>query len=174
LDANRIFVNARVQPAAGSSAAPHPHPQKARVLVAEDNAVNQKVALVQLEQLGYSAEAVPNGFAVLEALDRAPYGIILMDCQMPEMDGYETTRRIRRRGGDFRQPYIIAMTAHAMSGDSEKCLAAGMNDYISKPVQLDLFAAALARGLSKKVETTPLNKRHEAETDGAEDKGTSM
>jgi two-component system sensor histidine kinase/response regulator len=146
-----------LQPAAGSSAAPRPQPQKARVLIAEDNPINQKVALVQLEELGYHAEAVPNGLAVLEALDRTPYDIILMDCQMPEMDGYETARRIRTRSGNFRQPYIIAMTAHAMSGDSEKCLAAGMNDYISKPVQLDAFAAALARGLSKKVETTPLN-----------------
>ncbi len=146
-----------LQPAAGSSAAPRPQPQKARVLIAEDNPINQKVALVQLEELGYHAEVVPNGLAVLEALDRISYDIILMDCQMPEMDGYETARRIRTRSGNFRQPYIIAMTAHAMSGDSEKCLAAGMNDYISKPVQLDVFAAALARGLSKKVETTPLN-----------------
>jgi CheY-like chemotaxis protein len=149
--------SATLQPAAGSSAAPRPRPQKARVLIAEDNPINQKVALVQLEQLGYDAEAVPNGHAVLEALDRTPYDIILMDCQMAEMDGYETTRRIRTRRGNFRQPYIIAMTAHAMSGDSEKCLAAGMNDYLSKPVQLDALAAALARGLSKKVETAPLN-----------------
>jgi two-component system sensor histidine kinase/response regulator len=148
---------ATLQPAAGSSAAPRPQPQKARVLIAEDNPINQKVALVQLEELGYHAEVVPNGLAVLEALDRISYDIILMDCQMPEMDGYETARRIRTRSGKFRQPYIIAMTAHAMSGDSEKCLEAGMNDYISKPIQLDAFAAALARGLSKKVETTPLN-----------------
>src|SRR6266403_1965438 len=148
---------ATLQPAAGSSAAPRPQPQKARVLIAEDNPINQKVALVQLEELGYHAEVVPNGLAVLEALDRISYDIILMDCQMPEMDGYETARRIRTRSGNFRQPYIIAMTAHAMSGDSEKCLEAGMNDYISKPIQLDAFAAALARGLSKKVETTPLN-----------------
>src|SRR3981081_3922923 len=152
--------SAALQPGAKSSAAPRPQLQKARVLIAEDNAVNQQVALVQLEQLGYRAEAVPNGLAVLEALNRTPYDIILMDCQMPEMDGYETTRRIRTRTENFRQPYIIAMTAHAMSGDSEKCLAAGMNDYISKPVQLDAFAAALARGLSKKVETTPLNRGH--------------
>jgi two-component system, sensor histidine kinase and response regulator len=152
---NALFESpAAPQPAAGSSAAPRPQLQKVRVLIAEDNPINQKVALVQLEQLGYRAEAVPNGLAVLEALDRTPYDIILMDCQMPEMDGYETTRRIRTRGGNFRQPYIIAMTAHAMAGDSEKCLAAGMNDYLSKPVQLDVFAAALARGLSKKVETT--------------------
>jgi len=152
--------SAGLQPGARSSAAPRPQLQKARVLIAEDNTVNRQVALVQLEQLGYRAEAVPNGLAVLEALNRTPYDIILMDCQMPEMDGYETTRRIRMRTENFRQPYIIAMTAHAMSGDTEKCLAAGMNDYISKPVQLDAFAAALARGLSKKVETTPLNRRH--------------
>jgi CheY-like chemotaxis protein len=162
------------QSAAGSSAAPRPQLQKARVLIAEDNAVNQKVALLQLEQLGYAAEAVSNGLAVLEALDRTLYDIILMDCQMPEMDGYETTRRIRTRGGNFRQPYIIAMTAYAMSGDSEKCLAAGMNDYISKPVQLDAFAAALARGLSKKAETTPLNQRHLTEVDRAEDKDENI
>jgi two-component system, sensor histidine kinase and response regulator len=133
--------------AAGSPATHGAQLQKFRVLVAEDNPVNQKVAVLQLRQLGYDAEAVTNGFAILEALDRTQYDIILMDCQMPELDGYETTRRIRARGDDFRQPYIIAMTAHAMSGDSEKCLAAGMNDYIAKPVQLDVLAAALARGL---------------------------
>jgi CheY-like chemotaxis protein len=174
LDGNRIFVNARVQSAAGSSTAPRPRLQKARVLIAEDNAVNQKVALLQLEQLGYAAEAVSNGLAVLEALDRTPYDIILMDCQMPEMDGYETTRRIRTRSGNFRQPYIIAMTAYAMSGDREKCLAAGMNDYISKPVQLDAFAAVLARGLSKKTEPTPLNQRQVSAADRAEEKDENL
>jgi two-component system, sensor histidine kinase and response regulator len=131
----------------GSPAMLRPQQQKFRVLVAEDNPVNQKVAVLQLRQLGYDAEAVSSGFAILEELDRAQYDIILMDCQMPELDGYETTRRIRARGGGYRQPYIIAMTAHAMSGDSEKCLAAGMNDYVAKPVQLDALASALARGL---------------------------
>jgi two-component system CheB/CheR fusion protein len=174
LDGNRIFVNARVASAAGSSTAPRPQLQKARVLIAEDNAVNQKVALLQLEQLGYAAEAVSNGLAVLEALDRTPYDIILMDCQMPEMDGYETTRHIRTRSGNFRQPYIIAMTAYAMSGDREKCLAAGMNDYISKPVQLDAFAAVLARGLSRKTETTPLNQRQVSAADRAEEKDENL
>jgi two-component system, sensor histidine kinase and response regulator len=133
--------------ATGSPATHGPPQQKFRVLVAEDNPVNQKVALLQLRQLGYDAEGVSSGVAILETLDRAQYDIILMDCQMPELDGYETTRRIRARGGAFRQPYIIAMTAHAMSGDSEKCLAAGMNDYVAKPVQLDALASALARGL---------------------------
>jgi PAS domain S-box-containing protein len=123
-----------------------PGRQKARVLVAEDNPVNQMVALGQLKQLGYMAEIACNGRAVLDALERTHYDIILMDCQMPEIDGYEATRRIRTRNDGFPQPYIIAMTAHAMTGDSEKCLEAGMNDHVSKPVVLQKLAAALARG----------------------------
>ena len=115
------------------------------MLIAEDNAVNRQVALGQLKHLGYNADSVPNGLAVLEALDRTGYDIILMDCQMPVMDGYEATRRIRARKSDFPIPYIIAVTAHAMQGESEKCLAAGMNDYISKPIVFETLAAALGR-----------------------------
>ncbi len=124
----------------------------ARILLAEDNPVNQLVAIGQLKKLGYSADAVTNGLGVIAALRRTPYDIILMDCQMPEMDGYETTRRIRSTRTDSTRPYIIAMTAHAMHGDSEKCLAAGMNAYISKPVQLTALAATLARACPATVE----------------------
>jgi PAS domain S-box-containing protein len=123
-----------------------PQRQKVRVLIAEDNPVNQLVALGQLKRLGYTADTASNGWMALEALDNAQYHIVLMDCQMPEIDGYEATRRLRARHGGFPQPYIIAMTAHAMTGDREKCLAAGMNEYISKPVILETLAAALSRG----------------------------
>jgi TMAO reductase system sensor TorS len=112
-----------------------------RVLIAEDNAVNRLVATAQLKKLGYAADSVTNGLEVLEALSRIPYDIILMDCQMPELDGYETTRQVRQRGG--HQPYIIALTASAMQGDRELCLAAGMDDYITKPVRTAALKAAL-------------------------------
>jgi CheY-like chemotaxis protein/HPt (histidine-containing phosphotransfer) domain-containing protein len=138
------------------------------VLIAEDNTVNQRVTFGQLKKLGYSADIVPDGLAVLKALDRLHYDMVLMDCQMPEMDGYEATRRIRARMGDFPQPHIIAMTAHAMQGDREKCLAAGMDDYISKPVQLNALAAALARGLSPDAKMVPLKKEDDFANDPVE------
>jgi PAS domain S-box-containing protein len=147
--------------------APSLRPQ-IRVLIAEDNTVNQMVTFGQLKKLGYSADVVPDGLAVLKALDCLHYDIVLMDCQMPGMDGYEATRRIRSRNGDFPQPHIIAMTAHAMQGDREKCLAAGMDDYISKPVQLKALAAALSRGLSPATKTDPLKKEVNFANDSVE------
>jgi len=114
-----------------------------RVLVAEDIVVNQRLIQLQLKKLGYSADFVCNGLETLEALERTSYDIILMDCQMPEMDGYEATQKIRTHRR-FDHIWIIAMTAHAMDGDRDKCLAAGMNDYLAKPVRLNNLQSALA------------------------------
>jgi PAS domain S-box-containing protein len=119
------------------------------VLLAEDNAVNQKVALRFLERMGYKADAVGNGLEAVNAFQTRNYDLVLMDLQMPEMDGLEASRKIRRTLPADRQPKIIALTANAMQGDREICLDAGMDDYISKPVKLHEIVAAIRRQFSK-------------------------
>lgn len=122
-------------------------PKKARdlrILLAEDNMVNSRMATLMIKKLGYEVDSVANGREVLEALERQPYDLILMDVQMPEMDGLEATREIRRRWPS-NGPRIVAFTAYAIQGDREKCLEAGMDDYLSKPINLEDLRAALER-----------------------------
>jgi two-component system, sensor histidine kinase and response regulator len=127
-----------------------PQPGKPRILLAEDNQINQLIAVGLLLKLGYETDIVTNGLGVLEALKINPYDIIFMDCQMPEMDGYEAARTIRAQeqsvdhaSGWSLPIYIIAITANAMEGDREKCLASGMDNYLSKPIRLPELQAAL-------------------------------
>jgi two-component system sensor histidine kinase/response regulator len=129
-----------------------PEFKKARILLAEDNFINQKVALAQLRRLRYRADSAANGREVLEALQRISYDLILMDCQMPEMDGYQTSQAIRQWEMRSDSPcpwtapvHIIALTAHALRGEREKCLTAGMDDYLCKPLRQAELQAALER-----------------------------
>jgi CheY-like chemotaxis protein len=119
-----------------------------RVLIAEDNLVNEKVLLQVLQRLGYTADAVRDGRAAVEAWATGSYDLVLMDCQMPELDGYEATHEIRRREVPDQHIPIIALTAHAMKDDDLKCKAAGMDDYLTKPIDRTLLAHCLARYLN--------------------------
>jgi len=145
-DADAAVDTARkvAQPAAkpridGTMATRHP----LRILLAEDNVVNQKLALRLLQQMGYRADLASNGIEAIECVQRQPYDVVLMDVQMPEMDGLEASRRIVAKWPAGERPRIVAMTANAMAGDREECIAAGMDDYVTKPIRVDALVEAL-------------------------------
>ncbi len=145
--ATKPAVPARASPAFDTGMA---NRRPLRILLAEDNAVNQKLALRLLAQMGYRADVAANGLEAVQAVERQPYDVILMDVQMPEMDGLEATRQICTRWTQeqhprWARPRIIAMTANAMQGDRELCLAAGMDDYLAKPIHVDELVIALGR-----------------------------
>jgi PAS domain S-box-containing protein len=116
-----------------------------RILLAEDNVVNQKVALRLLEQMGYRADVAADGVEAVAAVERQAYDVVLMDVQMPELDGFEASREINRRWPGARRPRLVAMTANAMEGDRERCMAAGMDDYVAKPIRPEELVTALRR-----------------------------
>jgi len=116
-----------------------------RILLAEDNVVNQKLAMRLLQQMGYRADLASNGIEAIECVARQTYDVVLMDVQMPEMDGLEASRQITARWPAAQRPRIVAMTANAMQGDREMCIAAGMDDYVTKPIRVDALVAALSQ-----------------------------
>ena len=136
LDTKRAAPKTVVDPAMAER-----HPL--RILLAEDNVVNQKLAMRLLQQMGYRADLAGNGIEAIERIEREPYDVVLMDVQMPEMDGLEAARRITAQWPVGQRPRIVAMTANAMQGDREECLAAGMDDYVTKPIRVDALVQAL-------------------------------
>ena len=114
-----------------------------RILLAEDNVVNQKLALRLLQQMGYRADLASNGIEAVESVQRQTYDVVLMDVQMPELDGLDATRQICALMPAPRRPRIVAMTANAMQGDREMCIEAGMDDYLTKPIRVDRLVEAL-------------------------------
>jgi CheY-like chemotaxis protein len=120
-----------------------------RVLVVEDNVVNQKLAVGLLKKLGFRADVAANGIEALEMFELLPYDVIFMDCQMPEMNGYDAATEIRRREAQDRHVAIIAMTANVIKGSRERCIAAGMDDFISKPINVSAIVAALEKACSQ-------------------------
>lgn len=145
---------------------------KCRILIAEDSLINQKVAINQLKSLGYEADVAANGQEVLDLLQKIDYDLILMDCQMPVMDGFTTTQKIRQLAGRKRSTIVIALTANAMQIDRDRCLAAGMNDYLSKPVTKKDLALKLAQWTgtiatsttNQKIAIFPAIPAHDAQT----------
>ncbi|MEG4418819.1 response regulator [Microcoleus sp. LAD1_D5] len=127
-------------------------PSPLKILVAEDHPINQQVLVEQLAVLGYQADCVVNGQEALDLLAKKSYDLVLMDCQMPVLDGYKTAQKLRQIEGSDRHTVVMALTAHAMPGEREKCLAAGMDDYLSKPVDLDALAAALKKYEARNVD----------------------
>jgi CheY-like chemotaxis protein len=171
----RELFRAALAREAAKPAAPPPKPaipavrpakgKGVRILIAEDNQVNQKVVIRQLQKIGYKADAVANGMEALEATSKVAYDVILMDCQMPEMDGFTATREIRRReSASGAHTPIVAMTANVMEGDRERCLAAGMDEYLSKPIKLEALQALLERW------TNPAEKEKEKAAEPALEK----
>ncbi len=149
-----------------------PAPQDIRILIAEDDRTNQRVLLGQLEKLGYQARAVNSGAEALEALRRDKYDVVLMDCQMPGMDGFEAARRMRERG--HADLPIVAVTADAMAGDRERCIRSGMDDYIAKPVEMQELAEVLDKWLSKHIRQVALQTAQPATIEPSDETDTAF